>query len=88
MQDKKNKSRIKEIYQNRTRKDKQWQNTGGTGQSDPLNLFLVTLTQRSRKSRTKLEKTRTTNQRGKSEKSKLKLLNKKVTGCNTNLTQI
>ena len=58
------------------------------GQSDPLNLVLVTLTQGSRKYRTKLEKTRTTNQRGKNEKSKLKLLNKKVTGCNTNLTQI
>ena len=53
------------------------------GQSDPLNLVLVTLTQGSRKYRTKLEKTRTTNQRGKNEKSKLKLLNKKVTGCNT-----
>ena len=58
------------------------------GQSDPLNLVLVTLTQGSRKYRTKLEKTRTTNQRGKNEKSKLKLLNKKVTGCNTNLTRI
>ena len=58
------------------------------GQSDPLNLVLVTLTQGSRKYRTKLEKTRTTNQRGKNEKSKLKLLNKKVTGCNANLTRI
>ena len=58
------------------------------GQSDPLNLVLVTLTQGSRKYRTKLEKTRTTNQRGKNEKSKLKLLNKKVTGYNTNLTRI
>ena len=58
------------------------------GQSDPLNLVLVTLTQGSRKYRTKLEKTRTTNQRGKNEKSKLKLLNKKVTGCNANLTKI
>ena len=58
------------------------------GQSDPLNLVLVTLTQGSRKYRTKLEKTRTTNQRGKNEKFKRKFLNKKVTGCNTNLTRI
>ena len=53
--------------------------------SDPLNL---TLTQGSRKSRTKLEKTKTTNRRRKKQKSKFKLLNRKVTGSNTNLTRI
>ena len=51
-----------------------------TGRSDPLNLFLVTLTQGSRKSRIKLEKARTKNQLRKNEKYKLKILNKKVTG--------
>ena len=39
-----------------------------TRQSDPLNLFLVTLTQGSRKSRNKLEKARTKNQLRKNEK--------------------
>ena len=48
-----------------------------TGQSDPLKLFLVTLTQGSRKSRIKLEKAKTKNQLRKNEKYKLKLLNKK-----------
>ena len=48
-----------------------------TGQSDPLNLFLITLTQGSRKSRIKLDKTRTKNQLRKNQKYKLKLLNKK-----------
>ena len=48
-----------------------------TGQSDSLNLFLITLTQGSRKSRIKLDKTRTKNQLRKNQKYKLKLLNKK-----------
>ena len=38
-----------------------------TGQSDPLNLVLVTLTRSSRKSRIKLEKTRIRNQLRKNE---------------------
>ena len=38
-----------------------------TGQSDPLNLVLVTLTRCSRKSRIKLEKTRIRNQLRKNE---------------------
>ena len=58
------------------------------GQSDPLNLIFSYFDSRFQEIQNQIRKSKDKQQAGKNEKSKLKLLNKKVTGCNTNLPSI
>ena len=59
-----------------------------TGQSGPLNLVFIYFDSRFQKNQNQIRKNKAKEPAQKNEKSKLKLLNKKVTGYNTNLTQV
>ena len=59
-----------------------------TGQSGPLNLVFIYFDSRFQKNQNQIRKNKAKELAQKNEKSKLKLLNKKVTGYNTNLTQV
>ena len=59
-----------------------------TRQSDPLNFVFTYLDSRFQDIQNQIRKNKDKDQLIKKENSRLKLLNKKVTGCNTNLTQI
>ena len=59
-----------------------------TGQSDPLNLVFSYFDSRFQEIQNQIRKNKDNEPAGKNQKFKLKLLNKKVTGCNTNLTRI
>ena len=59
-----------------------------TGQSGPLNLVFIYFDSRFQKNQNQIRKNKSKEPAQKNEKSKLKLLNKKVTGYNTNLTQV
>ena len=58
------------------------------GQSDPLNLVFSYFDSRFQEIQNQIRKNKDNEPAGKNQKFKLKLLNKKVTGCNTNLTRI
>ena len=59
-----------------------------TGHSGPLNLVFIYFDSRFQKNQNQIRKNKAKEPAQKNEKSKLKLLNKKVTGYNTNLTQV
>ena len=58
-----------------------------TGQNDPLNLVFNYFDTRFKEIQNQIRNNNDKESAEKNEKSKLKLLNKNVTGCNTNLTQ-
>ena len=58
-----------------------------TGQNDPLNLVFNYFDTRFKEIQNQIRKNNDKEPVEKNEKSKLKLLNKNVAGCNTNLTQ-
>ena len=58
------------------------------GQSDPLNLIFSYFDSRFQEIQNQIRKDKDKEPAGKNEKSKLKLLNKKITGCNTNLPSV
>ena len=58
------------------------------GQSDPLNLVFSYFDSRFQEIQNQIRKNKDKEPAGKNEKSKLKLLNKKITGCNTNLPSV
>ena len=58
-----------------------------TGQNDPLNLVFNYFDTRFKEIQNQIRKNNDKEPAEKNEKSKLKLLNKNVAGCNTNLTQ-
>ena len=59
-----------------------------TGQSDPLNIVFNFFDLRFQEIQSQIRKIKDKEPAEKKEKSKLKILNKKTTGCNANLTQI